>query len=372
MGNVRRALAVLCLAAGPLAPGAFAYDPTPPPMGREPWDPPLAEDAPPPPTTEEREVGHANPFKACRSRDAAESVLDQASHRVHETVCGATLWFDGLFGERDLASARGAHGRVEVSTEHSEFEGEEVRVRFDARIQLPAFERRLSAFVGRDNEDDVAQDRAEGLGLRSQADALNRAEDWFAGLGYRLKDLWGVRSEFRVGVRDLSEPTAFAQLRNSWTAYQDDDDRIQLRLTPFWNTRDHAGVTAATSFDHALTVSRLLRWGSIATVAEETTGMQWRSALVLYQNLRRRRALAFEIFERGATAAPVPVVEYGARTIYRQPFFEGRLFAELVLGYSWPRVDPALEREGSGGVTAGVELPFGARSASAPAPEQGP
>jgi hypothetical protein len=372
MGNVRRALAVFCLAAGALAPAAHANDPTPPPMGREPWDPPLPEDAPPPAPTEEREVGHANPFKACRSREAAEDVLDHASDRVHETVCGATLWFDGLFGERDLASARGAYGRVEVSTENSEFEGEQVRVRFDARIELPALSRRLSAFVGRDNEDEVAQDRAEGLGLRSQANVLNQAEDWFAGVGYRLKDVWNVRSEFRVGVRDLGDPTAFAQLRNVWTAYEDDDDRIQLRLTPFWNTRDHAGVTAATDVDHALTVSRLLRWGSIATVAEETTGMQWRSALILYQNLRRRRALAFEIFERGATAAPVPVVEYGARTIYRQPFFDGRLFAELVLGYSWPRVDPALEREGSAAITAGLELPFGARGAPAPVPEQVP
>ena len=66
------------------------------------------------------------------------------------------------------------------------------------------------------------------------------------------------------------------------------------------------------------------------------------------------------MFERGQTTAPVPIIEYGARTIWREPFFEGRLFAELVLGYSWPRVDPLLEREGSFGVTAGLELPFGA------------
>ena len=118
--------------------------------------------------------------------------------------------------------------------------------------------------------------------------------------------------------------------------------------------------------------TRLLRWGSIATVAEERSGMQWRTALVLYQDLRRLRAIAFEAFERGDTAAPVPLVEYGARTIYRQPFFDGRLFGELVLGYSWPRVDPALPREGSAGVTAGLELPFGARGAPAPVPEQNP
>lgn len=372
MGNVRRALAMLCLAAGLLPAPAGAWDPTPPPMGREPWDPPLPADAPPPPTTAQREIGHSNPFKACRSRGASADLVDDASRAVHETVCGATLWFDGLFGERDLASARGAYGRVEVSTAHSEFEGADTRIRFDARVDLPAFRDRLSAFVGRDNEEDVARDRAEGLGLRSQADELNRVEGWFAGLGLRLRDHWRIRSEFRVGVRGVRHPVAFLQLRNTYTAYEDDNDRVRLRLTPFANHLDGAGLTAGADFDHALSLTRLLRWSSIGTVTEESSGVQWRSAVVLYQSLRRLRAIAFEAFERGETTAPEPLLEYGVRTIYRQPFLEGRLFGELVLGYSWPRVDPALEREGSAGITAGLELPFGARGAPAAVPEQVP
>lgn len=313
-----------------------------------------------------------NPFTACRSAEEDRvRVLDATRRRVHETVCGASLWFDGLFGERDLASARTAHGRIEVSTANSEFEGEQTRVRFDARVQLPALERRVFAFIGRDDEDDVAQDSAEGLGLRSQAEALSREEedDWFAGLAYRIREALGIRSEFRVGVRDLSDPTAFAQLRNTLTAYEGDDGRVQLRLTPFVNTRDHHGATASVDFDHAFSPTRLLRWGSIATVAEESSGMRWRSAVVLYQSLGHLRAVAFEAFERGATTAPEPLLEYGVRTVYREPLFEGRLFAELVLGYSWPRVDPALPREGSAGVTAGLEMPFGA---PALAPEQDP
>jgi hypothetical protein len=164
-----------------------------------------------------------NPFTACRSDEEDRIFLiDAASRRLHETVCGATLWFDGLFGERDLESARGSYGRLETSTQHSEFEGEEVRVRFDARVELPALSRRTSAFIGRDNEDDVAQDRAEGLGLRSQAEQLAQNEHWFAGLGYRIRDKLNVRSELRAGVRDASDPTAFVQWRNCWNAWEDD------------------------------------------------------------------------------------------------------------------------------------------------------
>jgi len=320
-----------------------------------------------------KEPGRGNPFTACRMEQEHEVVvLDRTRERLHETVCGAALWFDGLFGERDLASARGAYGRLEVSTANSEFEGEETRVRFDARVKLPALRHRLSVFIGRDNEDDVARDRSEGLGLRSQADELQQVEDWFAGLGYRLKEAYGIRSEFRLGVRGVRHPVAFVQLRNSYTAYEDENDRIQLRATPFANHLDGAGFTAATDFDHALSPTRLLRWGSIGTVTEESEGVQWRSALILYQSLRRLRAIAFEAFERGATTAPEPLLEYGVRTIYRQPLFRARLFAELVLGYSWPRVDPALPREGSAGVTFGLELPFGADPAKPAAPSPAP
>jgi len=40
-------------------------------------------------------------------------------------------------------------------------------------------------------------------------------------------------------------------------------------------------------------------------------------------------------------------------------FWQERLFGEFVLGYSWPRVDPALDREGAVDVGVGLEMPFG-------------
>jgi hypothetical protein len=327
------------------------------------------KDAPP----ARAEAPKPNPFKTCRVRQRGEQeIVDEASAALQETVCGASLWFDGLFGERHPEAARRAHGSLEVSTANSQFEGEETRIRFDARVELPALEHRLSAFIGRDNEEDVSHDRREGLGLRSQADQLNQVEDWFAGVGYRLEETWGLRSEFRVGVRGVRHPVMFMQLRNSITAYEDDDDRVTLRLTPFVNHLDGAGVTAGTDLDHTLTTARLLRWSAIGTIHEESPGVLWRTAVLLYQSLKGYRAIALEGFERGATGAPEPLLEYGLRTIYREPFFQRRLFAELVLGYSWPRIDPALEREGSAGFTFGLELPFGKEAEPSLAPGKMP
>ena len=322
-------------AAGPASPAAIG--PAPAPAAEEP-----------------------NPFVACRQPvDNEVAVIDETRRRLQETVCGASLWFDGLFGRGDLRAARRARGRVEVATAHSDFEGDDTRVRFNARVQLPALKQRLSAFVGLDENEEVARDRSEGLGLRSEASRLDEAEDFFAGLGYALENDYGIRTDFRVGVRGLRNTTAFAQTRAVYTAYADETHLVELRLTPFVNTRDRWGVTAGTDLDHALAPSRLLRWSTVGTVTEVSAGLDWRSALVLYQSLHALRALAFETFVRGATAAPEALGEYGLRTIYREPLLEARLFANLVVGYSWPRADPALPREGSFNASFGLELPFG-------------
>ena len=225
---------------------------------------PTAAAAAPPPAAPEPED---RPFESCRQPvDDEVPILDETKRRLHETVCGASLWFDGLFGRGDLRAARRARGRIEVSTSHSDFEGDDTRVRFNARVQLPALQQRLSAFVGLDENEEVARDRSEGLGLRSEASRLDEAEDFFAGLGYTLANDYGVRTDFRVGVRGLRNTTAFAQTRASYTVYADETNHVELRLTPFVNTRDRWGVTAGTDLDHALAASRLLRWSTVGTV----------------------------------------------------------------------------------------------------------
>ena len=134
---------------------------------------------------------------------------------------------------------------------------------------------------------------------------------------------------------------------------------IRLRETVFWTNRDGFGSTSSFDFDHLLSRVLLFRWGSVGTVSEETEGLDWRSALVLYHNLRGHRAIAYETFVRGETEW-VELKEYGARAIYRQSLL-GRpwLYGELVTGYSWPRLDPEDERQGSFSIGVGLELHFG-------------
>lgn len=322
-----------------------------------PGAPPSAEPAAEPAAEEPEEVGA---YEACRRRAKREEILlDTASRRVYQTVCGAALWFDGLFGERDLDAALKSYGHVELATAYSEFYGSEYRLRFIARVKLPALEEKLSAFVGVDDEDAFARDRSEGNALRSRRRPTDR-ESFLVGLGFAGFTSDRFQSDLQVGVRDVSLPKVFVQNRFNYIPYSGKLNRLILRITPFWNNRDRFGATTHTSFDHILDEAFLLRWSTAVTKAEDVDGTDWRSAVILYQNLLGSQALAYETFIRGQSAAPEPLTEYGVRGVYRRPlFWEERLFGEFVLGYSWPREDPALDREGAVDVGLGVEMPFG-------------
>jgi len=322
-------------------------------------DPGAGPETPPPAETAAAEPDEINAFDACRRRaKRTEILLDTASRRLHQTVCGAALWFDGLFGEGDLDAALKSYGHLELATAHSEFSGSHTRLRFIARVKLPAMEERLSAFVGVDDEDDFARDRSEGQALRSRTRVTDR-DTFLVGLGFAGFTSDRFQSDFKVGVRHVRLPEVFVQNRFNYIPYSDKQNRLILRITPFWNNRDLYGATTHTSFDRIIAEAFLLRWSTAATKIEEVAGLDWRSAVILYQNLRGSQALAYEAFIRGQSAAPEPLGEYGVRTVYRRPLFRERLFGELVLGYSWPRDDPALEREGAADIGVGVEMPFG-------------
>lgn len=321
---------------------------------------PAAPPDPVPETQAEADRRQLSPFQSCHRKPKDEvAVIDETRRRVQETVCGAALWFDSLFGEGDVRVARRTNGRIEVFAAHSDFEGWDKRVRFNAHVRVPSLENRLSAFVGRDNEQAFIRDRSEGFGLRSQFPRLAEQDEWMAGLGYSLPEAKRVHIDVRAGAHGLSHPSLFVQGRVGYTAYSDDTNLAHLRGTPFVNTNDGLGFTMSVDLDHTIGATRLLRWGTVGTVTQKNDGLDWRSAVILYQNLRRKRAMGYEIFIRGLTVAAEPIGEYGGRILYRQPILRERLWLEPILGYSWPRNDPSLPREGSLAISLAVEMPFG-------------
>lgn len=297
----------------------------------------------------------------CRQRaPEEEAVLDESRRRLAETFCGATLWFDGLFGGRpDVANARAVSGRVELSTIYTQADGAQPKARLRLNYDLPNLKRRVNLFLGRDDDNNFVRDRQEGFAIRSSVFDLETDDRWLAGLGYSPPGPWAERLDFRVGARLSTAPEAFVQGRLRRNVFLGERAVWRLRETVFYENRDGFGSTSSADFDRVLRRNLLFRWGSVATFSEATEGVDWRTATVLYQNLGSRSAIAYELFLRGSTDLDVVVREYGARGVYRRPLNRQWLYGELITGYTWPREKRDEPREGSALIGFGVELLFG-------------
>lgn len=296
----------------------------------------------------------------CRQQTDAQELLDETRQVLEETFCGATLWFDGLFGgEPDVKNARDVSGRVELSTLYTQAEGVDFKPRLRLRYDLPNLERRVNVFLGRDDRDEFVEDRREGFAVRSSVFGLETQDNWLAGLGYSPPGRWANKLDFRVGARLKTAPEVFVQGRYRRNIFIGDSDVWRFRETVFYENREGFGSTTSMDFDRVLQRNLLFRWGNVGTFSESTEGLSWRSAALLYHNLRRSRAVAGEVFVRGTTGAEVPLREYGTRLIYRQPVGKPYLFGELITGYTWPRFERDEPREGSAMIGLGVEMLFG-------------
>lgn len=296
----------------------------------------------------------------CRDGTATPgTMLDNSRRLLAETFCGATLWFDGLFGEPNVENAREVSGRVELSAIHSESEGTDPKARLRLKYDLPNLDRRVNLFLGREDRDDFVQGREEGFAIRSAVFGVETEEQWLAGLGYSPPGKWKDRLDFRVGGRVSSAPEVFVQGRLRRNVFLGERAVWRLRETAFYENRDGFGSTSSADFDYVLTPELLFRWGTVGTFSEATEGLDWRTATVLYQNLGSRSALAYELFLRGATDDDVGIREYGARGVYRRPLNREWLFGEVIAGYTWPRDSIDQPRDGSVLIGFGIELLFG-------------
>lgn len=287
--------------------------------------------------------------------------LDTFRRRLEETVCSANLWLDGLFGgEANVESARSISGRLEASFLHAQAYGDELKLRLRVSYDLPNLKHRMRLFLGRQELEEATQDRAMPLGTRSAFFDLGEREEWLAGFGYTPPGRYGRRFSFRVGVRPQSETIVYAQARYRQNVFLSEFATLRFRETLFWRNREHGfGATTAIDLDRLLNRYTILRWGNVGTISQATEGLEWRSSLLLYHNLHHGRAISGELFLRGATQAEVSLKEYGLRSIYRQSLLRKWLFGELLVGYSFPRLEREQTRRGSVIFGFGIDVLFG-------------
>src|SRR3546814_16871244 len=93
-----------------------------------------------------------------------------------------------------------------------------------------------------------------------------------------------------------------SQGRVRYNVYADDNDLINVRVTPFYTTKDRLGVTIGIDYSHVLNNKMLFRFGNVGTRSQTTEGLNWRSPIHVYQTLERiHSGMAYALFNRGET-----------------------------------------------------------------------
>ncbi|MEJ2138356.1 MAG: hypothetical protein P8Y61_02710 [Gammaproteobacteria bacterium] len=300
----------------------------------------------------------------CEQFDGTEEHwLDQQQVFVYRTVCGATAWFDGFFGNRRYDQATGnTYGRITVGGYWDERDGWDQTLRFRARFALPALRRRGALTVGRGDEQDLIEERdTSGTGPASTARNTGQDDSTFVGFNFdklrRLSKSFGLS----VGVKLRAPPEPYVKLRYQRAWQISDRNLLRLRPVAYWRSEEGFGSTLAVDLDRVISNSLLFRWSNFGNISEDETveGVDWGSTFYLYQALSNKRALTYSLFARGETKADVTFQNVGFEVRYRKRIFRDWLFVETGGGWSWPRYELDETREANFGLGLRFEAYFG-------------
>ncbi len=288
------------------------------------------------------------------------SWLDWLNLRLHRTACETALWFDHLFGDYRLdEELEATHGRALVGVIWDEQYGFEDDLNFRARLHFPNMERRLNAFVGRDDREDLLED-AQRRGATSLPGMFDPTDDeWLVGLGYRPISGLGGDLDFDVGMNFKFPIEPFARARYKHRTFLSDTDLVRFRHALFWERDDGWGLSTRIDYEHAFTGGSMMRWRGAGKISGITQGADWFTELSYYHRLGRRRALAHQVGANGETDAPVLIENYFVRMIYRQQILREWLFLEIGPGMAWRRDVRGEPRDSVPILRFGVEMLFG-------------
>ncbi|MDX1379853.1 MAG: hypothetical protein R3233_01975 [Xanthomonadales bacterium] len=284
--------------------------------------------------------------------------------RVQETLrswsCHTFRWFDGLWGDTHDFDERGVNGLLIFGAEQTQYDGFDPRLRLRVRASLPNLSRRWDLMLGRvDEESYVAGTQGQDPTFYNPG-VVDRGQepDWLLGLGHRGKERksgW----DYDVGVRLRLPPRPYVKAQWYFNHDFSDDSDFRFRQTFFWRQDQGFGTTSRGDMAVSLNPTDVLRWEGIATVHEETEGVQWYAGQTWYHLFGNHAAISLLAFAEGSTDAEVPLREYGFKLVWRKPFTRDWLYLSVGPIVTWPRERLDEERELSLGFGAWVEMEFG-------------
>ncbi len=284
---------------------------------------------------------------------------EQTQSVVYGISCHSFRWFDHLFGDQKDFPEEEVNGLWLLGLEYREYDGFDFRGRFRVRAPLPNLSNRWDLIIGRENEEEFVSDTAPTEQILYNP-GLSRAQDneWLLGLGHRRDDR-RKGLDYSVGVRLGTPPNLYGKVQYYYNKQYSEKTDLQFRQTLFWRTDEGLGTTSRANLVHKASDKNVMRWEGLATISEDTGGMNWYAAQTWYHQLHGKNALSLQAFASGETDEEVPLRDYGLNLIWRQPFTRDWMFLSMGPNITWPRRFKSEQRELSLGFSLWIEMEFG-------------
>jgi hypothetical protein len=296
----------------------------------------------------------------CEVRRAGEEErLDRFRREVYESVCEAAQWFDGFFGSRRFdEEARQTHGRIGLQVVWDEYDGFDLDGRLKVRVDFPNLDRRVNAFLGREDEQAFLTGSEERLDFLPTFFQREGGEEWLLGLGYRPVGNDRSALDFDGGIHVATPVDPFVRARYRYVWLIGDDNLLRARQTVYWTNQRDVGSGTRVDFERPVGTRSLVRWSGNMVFDGQTRGADWDSGVTFFHGFSDDQAISFFAGIDGETDRAVPIENYGTRITYRQRMLREWFFGELITGVTWPRQHLHEQRELSWHFGFGAEIYF--------------
>ena len=286
--------------------------------------------------------------------------IDRAHNGMFNAVWRSAMRMDSWFGgNADEAAYMQTTGSIAPALLYDEFDGFQPRLRFQVDVPLPHINERLHAFIGRVNRDEYVTEESPGSGAfaRQYGGPADDDETLF-GIRYRdPKD--GGHWDADAGLRIRSPLDPFVKGSYQFQKGSSERTLLSFRETAFWQNSEKFGVTSRIDVEKILRDVWLMRWTTSGTFSQRSEGVKGYVSFVTMRGLSDRRAIAAELFTKGALDDDVPLGDYGVKLAYRRSISRDWLVLETRVSLTFPKDLPEQERKATWGVGIGLEMFFG-------------
>jgi hypothetical protein len=269
--------------------------------------------------------------------------VDDSYEYVTSRTDSLAVWLDSFFGTptADLDSADSIL-RLRFESEWDQDDGVEQKVRVRGKLDLPAWDRRLSLVFSEDDED------------REALVPNSAAADDDVGLQYQLSRRERSRLYFTVGSNSSLDLKAALRYRYVYPIGENWRARFDERI--YYKQDEGFGAITRGDLDYRVNDNRIVRWNNQVEYGEETEGLEWGTRLSYQLRLNEKEALSYFAGVSGETDPEFLDKGYSLGLSYRRNIFRRWIFIEVEPSQQWRKDAPGESRQSVSVLTLRLEF----------------